>query len=107
VLNALPLACVSTFAPLLLESSLKVSTGFHTEESLAGTKVTILNNGPLRVEGDFTVVDQDGKEFGLGGRTAVSFCRCGHTGNSPFCDGTHKRNGFASIVEARDLPPKP
>ena len=27
---------------------------------MAGTKVTILNNGPLRVEGDFTVVDQDG-----------------------------------------------
>jgi CDGSH-type Zn-finger protein len=79
----------------------------QSEESLAGTKVTILNNGPLRVEGDFTVVDQDGKEFGLGGRTAVSFCRCGHTANSPFCDGSHKRNGFASVVEARELPPKP
>jgi CDGSH-type Zn-finger protein len=77
------------------------------EESLAGTKVIVLNNGPLRVEGDFTVVDQDGKEFGLGGRTVVSFCRCGHTGNSPFCDGSHKRTGYASVIEARDLPPKP
>ena len=74
---------------------------------MAGTKVIVLNNGPLRVEGDFTVVDQDGKEFGLGGRTVVSFCRCGHTGNSPFCDGSHKRNSFASTVEARELPPKP
>jgi CDGSH-type Zn-finger protein len=98
--------CFSTRAVIFerLENSLRI---LLTEESLAGTKVTVFNNGPLRVEGDFSVVDQDGKEFGLGGRTAVSFCRCGHTGNSPFCDGTHKRNGFASVVEARDLPPKP
>jgi CDGSH-type Zn-finger protein len=74
---------------------------------LAGSKVTILNNGPLRVEGDFTVVDEDGKEFGLGGRKAISFCRCGHTANSPFCDGSHKRSGFVSVVKARELPPKP
>ena len=78
-----------------------------TEDDLAGTKVTVFSNGPLRIEGDFTIVDQDGKEFGLGGRTAVSLCRCGHSANSPFCDGTHKRNNFVSAVEARDLPPKP
>ena len=77
-----------------------------TEESLAGTKVTIFSNGPIRVEGDFSIVDQDGKEFGLGGRTAITLCRCGHTGNAPFCDGTHKRQPFASPVAARDLPPK-
>ncbi len=75
---------------------------------MAATKVTIFNNGPLKVEGDFQVVDQDGNAFGLGGRTAVSFCRCGHTGNSPFCDGSHRRNNFASTVAARDLaPPAP
>jgi hypothetical protein len=32
-----------------------------------GTKVTIFNNGPLRIEGDFEIVDQEGKAFGLGG----------------------------------------
>jgi CDGSH-type Zn-finger protein len=77
------------------------------EVFLPSTKVTVFSNGPMRVEGDFTVVDQDGKEFGLGGRTAVTFCRCGHTGNAPFCDGTHKRQNFVSPIEARDLPPKP
>lgn len=71
---------------------------------MAGTKVTIFNNGPLRVEGDFEIVDQEGKAFGLGGRTAISLCRCGQSGNSPFCDGTHKRQNFASVVSARDLP---
>jgi CDGSH-type Zn-finger protein len=71
---------------------------------LPGTKVTVFNNGPVRIEGDFEIVHQEGKAFGLGGRTAVSLCRCGHSSNSPFCDGTHKRQNFASAVTARDLP---
>jgi CDGSH-type Zn-finger protein len=74
------------------------------EDTLPGTKVTVFNNGPLRIEGDFEMVDQEGKAFGLGGRTAVAICRCGHSSNSPFCDGTHKRQNFTSVVTARDLP---
>jgi CDGSH-type Zn-finger protein len=53
------------------------------------------------------VHDAAGKEFGLGGRTVISLCRCGKSANIPFCDGSHKVNGFASTCEARDLPPKP
>lgn len=68
-------------------------------------KVTIFNHGPVRIEGEFTVHDAEGKEFGLGGRTAISLCRCGHSENKPFCDGAHKRNGFESACTARDLPP--
>lgn len=74
---------------------------------MAGTKVTILSNGPIRVEGDFEICDQEGKVFGLGGRTAISLCRCSHSGNLPFCDGSHKRQNFQSPIAARDLPPKP
>lgn len=72
---------------------------------MAGTKITVRNNGPLRVEGDFSIVDMEGTEFGLGGRTALSLCRCGHSENKPFCDGTHKKVNFDSQVTARDLPP--
>jgi CDGSH-type Zn-finger protein len=68
-------------------------------------KVTVFNNGPLRIEGDFTICDAAGKEFGLGGRAAVGLCRCGHSANKPFCDGAHNRQGFQSPIEARDLPP--
>jgi len=68
-------------------------------------KVTVINNGPIRVEGDFTVVDAIGNEYGLAGRTVISFCRCGHSANKPFCDGTHGREGFQSMCEARELPP--
>lgn len=66
------------------------------------------NNGPLRITGDnITIKDAAGNTFGLGGRTVISLCRCGHSGNKPFCDGSHAREGFQSVVEARDLPPKP
>jgi len=50
--------------------------------------------------------DAEGKEFGLGGRTIISLCRCGHSANKPFCDGSHKTTGFDSNCLARDLAPK-
>ena len=73
---------------------------------MAAAKITINNNGSIRVEGDFEIVDPTGRPFGLAGRTSIGLCRCGHSGNSPFCDGTHKRQPFLSPVEARELPPK-
>jgi CDGSH-type Zn-finger protein len=69
------------------------------------TKVLVLNNGPLRLEGEFTICDAAGKEYGLGGRTVISLCRCGHSENKPFCDGAHARTTFHSQVEAKELPP--
>ena len=68
-------------------------------------KITINNNGSIRVEGEFSIVDAAGKEFGLGGRTAIGLCRCGASQNKPFCDGSHRAAGFASTCEARELPP--
>jgi CDGSH-type Zn-finger protein len=72
---------------------------------MATTKVTTNNNGPLRLEGEFTICDGAGKEFGLAGRTVISLCRCGQSQNKPFCDGSHARTGFQSQVEAKELPP--
>lgn len=71
------------------------------------TKVTVMKNGPLRIEGDFQINDPSGASYGLGGRTVISLCRCGLSNNKPFCDGTHNHHGFKDEPEARDLPPKP
>ncbi|MCC6391183.1 MAG: CDGSH iron-sulfur domain-containing protein [Bryobacterales bacterium] len=68
------------------------------------TKITVNHNGPLRIEGDFVIADAAGNLFGLAGRAAVTLCRCGHSENKPFCDGSHSRQGFQSVCEARDLP---
>jgi CDGSH-type Zn-finger protein len=72
---------------------------------MPATKIVATDNGPLRVEGEFEILDAQGRAFGLAGRTVVSLCRCGHSQTKPFCDGTHKTVGFQSVVEARDLPP--
>ena len=67
-----------------------------------------MSNGPMRIEGDFEICDPTGQTFGLAGRTVISLCRCGHSSNKPFCDGSHNRVGFSDTVVARELPaPKP
>jgi CDGSH-type Zn-finger protein len=69
------------------------------------TKITVNTDGSIRVEGDFEILDPAGAPFGLAGRTVISLCRCGQSGNKPFCDGSHKRVGFSDRVVARELPP--
>ena len=77
---------------------------------MAGTRITVINNGSLRIEGDFEIVDQEGRAFGLAGRTKVTLCRCGQSKNKPFCDSSHKTCNFESVTVAFDIPapqPKP
>ncbi|MEZ4943993.1 MAG: CDGSH iron-sulfur domain-containing protein [Cyclobacteriaceae bacterium] len=69
------------------------------------TKITVNNNGSLKIEGDFEIVDIQGINYGLQGRTVLSLCRCGRSNNKPFCDGSHKGN-FDHEAKAFDLPPK-
>ena len=73
--------------------------------TMATTKITVNNNGSLRVEGDFEIVDRNGNVYDLGGRTVVSLCRCGMSKNKPFCDGSHKGHLEHEAV-AFALPPK-
>ena len=67
-------------------------------------EISVLNNGPLRVKGDVTVKDSQGDTYDLRGREAISLCRCGHSENKPFCDGSHNRKGFDHEAKAFDLP---
>lgn len=72
---------------------------------MATTKVTVLSNGSLKVEGDFEIVDKNGNQYDLGGREVISICRCGLSKNKPFCDGSHK-GFFDHEAVAFALPPK-
>ena len=49
-------------------------------------------DGPLLLSGGVRVVAADGTVLYEGERAAL--CRCGQSGNKPFCDGTHKKVGF-------------
>lgn len=69
------------------------------------TKITINDNGSIRIEGDFEICDPSGAKFDLAGRAAIGLCRCGASENKPFCDGSHRKVSFASACPARALPP--
>lgn len=71
-------------------------------------KITINNNGSIRVEGEFEVFDAEGKQYDRMGRTSIGLCRCGLSQNKPFCDASHRTGGFQSTCPAREFPvPKP
>lgn len=57
-------------------------------------KITVLRNGSLLVEGPIELCDCDGRPWDLTGKTKLHLCRCGASGNRPFCDGSHKKIGF-------------
>ncbi|WP_240547475.1 CDGSH iron-sulfur domain-containing protein [Mesorhizobium tianshanense] len=54
--------------------------------------VTPTTNGPLKLEGNVEIVTGTGHTVDRTTRTFL--CRCGHSANKPFCDGSHKRVGF-------------
>jgi len=61
------------------------------EEKNARFKVN--KGGPLEITGFFRVADASGKIIENEG--PVFLCRCGGSGNKPYCDGSHNRNGFS------------
>jgi uncharacterized Fe-S cluster protein YjdI len=54
--------------------------------------ITIIQDGPYLVSGNFKVLDIDGNEIVCKGNAAL--CRCGVSQKKPFCDGAHHRIGF-------------
>ncbi len=56
------------------------------------TVVEVSPNGPLLVYGNITVKNKNGEAVKKSKVTAL--CRCGASGNKPYCDGTHVKIGF-------------
>ncbi|MEI7561297.1 MAG: CDGSH iron-sulfur domain-containing protein [Actinomycetes bacterium] len=49
-------------------------------------------NGSIRVTGEVDFLDADGNV--LETKSDFSLCRCGHSKEKPFCDGSHKAANF-------------
>jgi len=76
------------------------------KEKMKESKIIVSKNGPYLVSGNFpmmkeiSVDDSDGnpekwkagKKITCGKNCAL--CRCGHSGDKPFCDGTHEKIKF-------------
>ena len=62
-------------------------------------RIKVRANGPYLVTGPVTVVDADGNPYRVD-EPNVALCRCGGSQSKPFCDGSHKTNGFAADERA-------
>ena len=51
-------------------------------------------NGPLFLRGSIRIESPDGEL--IREDTRVALCRCGGSKNKPFCDGSHRTNGFTA-----------
>ncbi|QGQ19447.1 CDGSH iron-sulfur domain-containing protein [Cellulomonas sp. JZ18] len=58
--------------------------------------VTFCPDGPVLVRGDVELRDEDGMPV-TKPRPTVALCRCGGSAIKPWCDGTHKVNGYRSL----------
>lgn len=56
--------------------------------------ITPTPDGPLHVQGPLEVVSGTGHT--LNRVTETWLCRCGHSKNKPYCDGSHKKAGFSA-----------
>ncbi len=56
--------------------------------------ISATRNGPLILSGNLSISSSSGRSTWRG--TKVALCRCGHSANKPFCDGTHRAVGFES-----------
>ncbi|KRF42225.1 CDGSH iron-sulfur domain-containing protein [Paenibacillus sp. Soil787] len=66
---------------------------------MSDVTIKVIDNGPLRIMGKVEMVDTEGNRF----ETTESFilCRCGLSGQKPFCDLTHKGK-FESAPRAKE-----
>lgn len=85
-------------------------------EPTNGMRITVTENGPYLVNGSVPmarqtiVADEDGnsiewqqgEEFET--KATCALCRCGHSANKPYCDGSHARVGFDGTETASREP---
>ena len=68
-----------------------------------GAAIKVQKNGSYRVSGNVKLIDADGNQFEVT-ENPFFLCRCGGSSDKPFCDSTHKTNGFDSVCPARTGP---
>jgi CDGSH-type Zn-finger protein len=81
-----------------------------------GAKIEVTKDGPYVINGGVPLAERwietnaagesldyrEGRTFPTSQQYAL--CRCGHSGNKPFCDGTHKKVSFDGEETASHVP---
>jgi CDGSH-type Zn-finger protein len=67
--------------------------------SMQDVTIKVRESGPYLITGPVTLTDAEGNRYAVEGEN-VALCRCGGSQAKPFCDGSHKRNGFSGPERA-------
>lgn len=68
-----------------------------SSETPQGPTLTIRKNGSILVRGDITLLDHEGNVI-QPPKNPFALCRCGHSANKPYCDGSHNREGWCDTA---------
>ncbi len=73
-----------------------VPAGYVIKKPQAGVpagalRLTPKPDGPVHCLGAVNIVGADGSKWS---GDQANLCRCGHSANKPFCDGSHREAGF-------------
>lgn len=61
-------------------------------------EVKVFEDGPIAMKGNVEVIGSDGRR--LARKSKAFLCRCGLSGDKPFCDGSHNDAGFKKPAKA-------
>ncbi|HZZ64995.1 MAG TPA: CDGSH iron-sulfur domain-containing protein [Candidatus Baltobacteraceae bacterium] len=61
--------------------------------------IKVRESGPYLVTGTVRLTDCEGNVYEVTGEN-IALCRCGGSTTKPFCDGSHRSNGFAAPERA-------
>ena len=72
------------------------------EGVLGKPKLEVTKDGPYLVKDLDRLENSRGEPIAT--QPSMAFCRCGHSSNKPFCDGTHIRVGFSGEKTEERVP---
>lgn len=61
---------------------------------MSDVKITVSQDGSYKVEEGVELVDWEGNPVETREGRPYFLCRCGHSDDKPFCDGSHAEVGF-------------
>jgi CDGSH iron-sulfur domain-containing protein 3 len=65
-------------------------------------EIKVRDHGPYKVTGPVRLIDAEGNAWETGEGETIVLCRCGWSQTKPFCDKSHRREGFESCERATD-----
>ena len=90
--------CDSTHRRIGFRDGASVSAEYKIKKPESGKpgarlRLTARPDGPLHCFGSMKILGGEGSEWN---GDQANLCRCGQSGNKPFCDGSHRQCGFTT-----------